>query len=146
MSAPHQEGTPPGAIVRSFVLPEEVYQIMDPGIRFAVRVLHAKGGIETCQSCQGGPGHSYVQPSIDIIAGGQDSTGFAALAALADYGINVDEILLVWNIQNGLPYEKLWRVTLVKAIPERADEMPMFTYGYWATPGEVPDARAPRPE
>lgn len=105
------------------------YQGLDKGIRFAVKVLHA-AGIETCQSCQGGKGHAYDRPSIDLVALGDDALGFEALAALRNYGLPVSEVSIVWNIENSLPYEKLWRITFFRTMESRSDESPMFVYGY----------------
>jgi hypothetical protein len=119
--------------MKDHMMPEAFYRGLDPGIRFAVRVLHAAGGLETCQSCQGGKGHAYPEPSIDLIARGDDALGFRALAALQDRGLPASQVLIVWNIQNGLPYEKLWRIVFSKTMEARADELPMFIYGYRAT-------------
>jgi hypothetical protein len=85
-------------ILRDMMMPPDWYEKLDKGIRFPVRVLHAAGGIETCQSCEGGKGHAYEVPSIDFIARGQDSTGFKALAALNDYGLPVREVSIVKKI------------------------------------------------
>lgn len=117
--------------MRSMIWQDAEYQGLDKGIRFAVRVLHA-AGIETCQSCQGGAGHAYDRPTIDLTAGGDDSKGFEALAALRDYGLPVTEVAIVWNIQNGHPYEKLWRIVFSRTMEDRADERPMFTWEYSA--------------
>ena|ERR1035438_9034659 len=114
------------------MMPEAFYKELDAGIRFAVRVLHAAGGIETCQSCQGGKGHSYDRPTVDMIATGDGALGFRALAALADYGLPVFDVSIVWSIKNFLPYEKLWRVTFSQTMESRANEMPMFIHGYRA--------------
>lgn len=124
--------------VTTRVMPESFYQQLDAGIRFPVRVLHARGGIDTCQSCQGGPGHdmAYHEPTIDMIAGAEDAVGFVAMAALEEYGIAVRDVSIVWNVKGGVPYEKLWRVTLVRTHDARADELPAFTHGYWATESE----------
>lgn len=116
--------------LRDMMMPESFYQALDPGIRFAVRVLHAAGYVETCQSCQGGKGHSYDRPTIDMLAGSADAKGFMALAALVDYGLPVADVAILWNIHNGVPYEKLWRITFTKSMESRADEKPMFVYGY----------------
>lgn len=110
---------------RSMMKREEFYRGLDPGIRFAVRVLHS-AGIETCQSCQGGEGHAYDNPTIDLIAGADEARGFAAIAALSEYGIPVIELAIVWPMCHGHPYEKLWRIVLKHAIPDRADERPIF--------------------
>ena len=36
---------------------------LDRGIERAVRILQA-AGVETVESCEGGPGHSYPEPTI----------------------------------------------------------------------------------
>jgi hypothetical protein len=115
------------------MMPEQWYQKLDAGIRFAVRVLHAAGGVETCQSCQGGDGHSYPEPTVDLIAGPSDALGFLALAALHAYALPVASVALVWNVQHGLPYERVWRVTFSAVAPERANEVPVFVNSYRAT-------------
>lgn len=108
---------------------DDFYAGIDAGIRFAVRVLHA-AGIETCQSCEGGQGHSYKEPSIDLRADGPHrASGFRALSALADYGLHVRRVELVWDVVDDLPTERIWRIVLRKAHPERADERPQFIHG-----------------
>jgi hypothetical protein len=113
------------------------YDDIDRGIVFAVKVLHA-AGIATCQSCQGGEGHCYPEPSVDLVAGPSDSDGFAALAALRDYGLPVSRVMLVWDIQNGLPYSKLWRITFVRSMEDRADDWPSFEHCYRAFVKDAP--------
>ena len=120
-----------GEAIHDSMQPQSLYQGLDPGIRFAVRVLHA-AGIETCQSCQGGAGHAYDQPTVDMVASAADARGFAALHALHAYGLPVAELALVWPIRHGLPYEHLWRVTFSATMESRADERPMFIVGYRA--------------
>lgn len=114
--------------ISDMVWPESEYQKLDAGIRFAVRVLHA-AGFETCQSCQGGLGHSYPEPTVETTALADDSSGFGALAALQEYGLPVAAVAIVWPVRNGLPYEKNWRVTFYKTMEDRADETPIFVYG-----------------
>lgn len=122
-----------GAPWRTKMMPDSWYQNLDEGIRFAVLVLHA-AGIETCQSCQGGEGHAYHEPTVDLVAGHGDAWGFKALAALEDYGVSVRSVSLVWNISRGLPYEKLWRLVLNRPAKDRADDFPIFVFGYRAQP------------
>lgn len=109
------------------VEPESFYRGLDPGIRFAVRVLHAVG-IETCQSCEGGKGHCYEGPTVDLHAGSyRDTTGFSAVDALAVYGLEPVSLALFWHLDPlGYPFERLWRIVLRRAAPERADETPTF--------------------
>lgn len=124
--------------VRDMMMPEAFYQRLDVGIRFAVRVLHAAGGIETCQSCQGGKGHAYDRPTVDLVARGEDATGFRALAALVDYGLPVADIAILWDIKHGLPSDKLWRITFTQMMEARADERPLFVSAYRANSGRGP--------
>lgn len=109
--------------------PDESYKSLDDGIRFAVRVLHA-AGFETCQSCQGGPGHSYDEPTVEMISSGSDAQGFGALAALQSYGLPVNAISIQWPVSNGLPYERNWRITFSKTMEDRANDVPMFISRY----------------
>lgn len=111
-------------MTQTLVVDDAWYARLDSGIRFAVRVLHA-AGVETCQSCEGGPGHAYDRPTIDLPAG-NDADGFRALAALVSYGFDVLDVSMIWPVISGLPTERLWRLTLRRAYPERADERPMF--------------------
>lgn len=112
---------------------ESWYQGLDVGIRFAVRVLHAEG-IETAQSCQGGKGHSYQEPTVDLPAGGpRDAAGFGTLPTLVQHGLDPVDLAIVWSLDaNGMPYQRIWRITFRVPCPERADEKPMFSWGYVA--------------
>lgn len=107
------------------------YDDLDKGIRFAVRLLHAHG-IETGQSCEGGEGHSYPTPTIDLLAGPNDAAGFIALGYLHAYGLPVISLSKCWSVFNGEPYEMLWRIEFARAFPERADDELMFVWGYQA--------------
>lgn len=117
--------------IRDMMASEDWYQKLDKGIRFAVRVLHA-AGFETCQSCQGGEGHAYDQPTVEMVSTGDDSQGFGALAELQAYGLPIADISIRWPVRNGLPYERLWCITFRKTMEDRANDKPMFVYGYQA--------------
>jgi hypothetical protein len=115
--------------IRDHMWPDADYAGLDPGIRFAVRVLHA-AGIETCQSCQGGEGHAYDVPTVEMVSTGDDAQGFAALAVLQQYGLPVADVSIKWPILHGLPYERLWVVTFFETMEDRADDKPMFINSY----------------
>lgn len=115
--------------LRSMMWKPDEYEGLDVGILFAVKVLHA-AGIETCQSCQGGEGHAYREPSVDLSADASGVGGFAALAALRDYGLPVNAVSIVWDIMDGLPYSKLWRITFSRTMEDRANDSPMFEWSY----------------
>ena len=57
---------------------------LDPGIRPYVKLLR-EAGIETCQSCQGGKGHAYPEPTIEFH--GTYADGFRALAIAQTFGL-----------------------------------------------------------
>ena len=116
------------APLRSLVESAKWYAGLDPGIRFPVRVLHARG-IHTGQSCEGGDGHAYDHPTIDL-SGADDGAGFAALGALEEYGLRVQDLSLLWRVDRGLIMDTFWRVTLLQAWPERAEEIPIFEWSY----------------
>lgn len=109
----------------------ESYAGLDAGIRFAVKVLHAQG-IDTGQSCEGGEGHSYDRPSIDIDEG--ITAGFAAFHALMQYGLAVHSLAWHYPIHDGVPAGPFWRIELGRPYPDRADEWPLFVWHYQAPP------------
>lgn len=115
--------------VRDHLWPDASYKDLDAGIRFAVRVLHA-AGFETCQSCQGGKGHPYYEPTVEMVATSDDARGFGALDALRGYGLPVSQIAITWPVHNGYPYEKNWTITFSKTMEDRANEVPMFIKCY----------------
>lgn len=121
----------------SFLVEPAWYDQLDVGIRFPVRVLHARG-VQTGQSCQGGAGHSYDRPTVDLWGGGRFD-GLVALAALEEYGLRVRDLSFIWHIEHGLPVEQHWRLTLWQSWEDRADEIPMFAWSHEAT-------AAPRPQ
>jgi hypothetical protein len=60
--------------------------VLDPGIRSAVEILQ-DAGIETFESCQGGDGHAYPEPTIRFH--GHTSEGFRAYAVAVANGVDV---------------------------------------------------------
>ncbi len=125
--------TPPGESAMpllNWMCSEEFYAQLDPGIRFAVRLLHAHG-VETGQSCEGGEGHAYDHPSIDLNGQPDDGNGFAALAVLNAYRLPVRSVEYVWGVCRGIPTpEAHWRVTFRRPMADRADDHPMFIHHY----------------
>lgn len=81
---------------------------LDLGIKHYVAVLRSQG-IETCQSCQGGPGHAYLEPTIDFY--GDKAEGPRAVAAAFAYGLPVSELRRVWNLRDGELDGPIWQIT-----------------------------------
>lgn len=67
---------------------------IDPGIRRAVLVLR-QAGIETFESCQGGEGHAFPEPTIKFSGGAW--AGYKAFAVAMENGLPVARIQMVWN-------------------------------------------------
>ena len=110
---------------------DEFYAELDSGIRFPVRLLHSHG-IATGQSCEGGEGHAYFVPTIDLP---DAEPAFAAADYLCECGLPVMAVSRFWDYEGGLPLAPIWRITFTRDMPERADELPMFVWGYIAVDG-----------
>lgn len=94
---------------------------LDPGISAAVLVLRA-AGIETFESCQGGPGHSYPEPAVRFH--GEPAEGFRALAVAMQHALPVHALRRVWRMENGEPVGPWWELTFVPTATPRAIELP----------------------
>lgn len=77
---------------------------MDFGIVRCVR-LFQEAGIETCQSCVGGEGHSYRYPTVDLF-----SRPWTVLDVARDHDLPVMEISQRFGIRDFAPVEHFWRV------------------------------------
>jgi hypothetical protein len=87
---------------------------LDPGIAGAVAVLRL-AGIETFESCQGGPGHAYPEPTVRFH--GYREEGFRALAAAIQGGLRVSALRRVWVVLDGEPTGPHWEMVFVGAVP-----------------------------
>jgi hypothetical protein len=68
---------------------------LDPGIRRAVLILRS-GGIETFESCQGGPGHSFPDPTVKFHGGAW--AGYRAFAIAMEHGLPVLRMQYVYGV------------------------------------------------
>jgi hypothetical protein len=71
---------------------------LDEGIREIVLTLIAQG-IQTYESCQGGAGHSYLEPTVRFE--GDESEGLRAVAVALAYGMPVARLRRVWGVTHG---------------------------------------------
>jgi len=90
---------------------EPTERALDAGIEEAVLILR-NGGVETFESCQGGEGHPFYEPTVRFH--GDGSEGFRALAIAQQNGLRVDQLRRYYQIQNGEPTGPYWEMTLVK--------------------------------
>src|SRR2546425_11519822 len=80
---------------------------IDKGIAREVRVLW-DNGIETFESCEGGTGHSFHEPTIRFH--GDQAEGFRALAIALQHGLKVTELRRYYSIINGEPTGPHWEM------------------------------------
>jgi hypothetical protein len=89
---------------------------IDRGIRREVEVLDL-AGVETFESCQGGDGHSYPEPTVRFH--GTAAAGWHALAVLVAHGMPVRRLSRTWSFCNGAagegPEGPSWEVTFYPA-------------------------------
>lgn len=86
------------------------YDALDNGIRDAVRVL-AEAGVETFESCEGGDGHAYTEPTIRFH--GERAEGFRALSVALQFGLRVLSLRRVWPINDGEPTGPWWELVIL---------------------------------
>lgn len=81
---------------------------LDAGIAEAVNVLR-EAGVETFESCQGGEGHAFPEPTVRFQ--GDRSEGFRALAVAIRAKLRVLDLRRVWPINDGEPTGPWWELT-----------------------------------
>jgi hypothetical protein len=84
---------------------------LDLGIKRYVEILFA-GGIETFESCEGGDGHSYAEPTVRFHGG--KGEGFKALAIAQQHDLPVDDLRRIWVIIDDSPTGPYWELTFFK--------------------------------
>lgn len=82
---------------------------LDKGIEKAVIVLQA-GGVETFESCQGGEGHAYPEPTVRFH--GDRAEGLRALSVALRADLPVAALRRVWPVDDGEPTGPWWELTL----------------------------------
>lgn len=80
---------------------------LDPGIERAVQVLRL-AEVHTYESCEGGEGHSYRDPTVRFY--GQQAEGWRALAVCKDAGLPVRHISRCWDMDDGEPSGPYWQI------------------------------------
>ena len=69
---------------------------LDPGIRSAVVLLN-EAGIETFESCEGGVGHAYAEPTVRFE--GDEQRGMRALALCEAAELPARRLSLTWSVR-----------------------------------------------
>jgi|SRR5215204_4244047 len=95
---------------------------LDPEIAPIVGVLR-KHGVETYESCQGGPGHAFPEPTVCFH--GVYAEGFRALSVAIQLMLPVRALRRVWRVSHhDEPEGPVWEMTFrVRSVPCEA-QMP----------------------
>lgn len=81
---------------------------LDPLIAPIVALLRAHR-VETFESCQSGPGHSFLEPTVRFH--GQSMEGYRAVAVALEHGLTVGALRRVWDIIDGELVGPQWEMT-----------------------------------
>jgi hypothetical protein len=81
---------------------------LDEGIKRAVHTLVA-AGVETFESCQGGDGHAFPEPTVRFE--GNNSEGLRAISAALAYGLPVARLRRAWGVIDGMLHGPWWEMT-----------------------------------
>lgn len=81
---------------------------LDKGIEKEVVILN-QNGIDTYESCQGGIGHSFPEPTVRFH--GENAEGFKAYAIAVENGLKVDELRRSYRVENGELVGPIWEIT-----------------------------------
>lgn len=82
---------------------------LDEGIRLFVECLNA-AGVETFESCEGGAGHAYREPTVRFH--GDRTEGYRAVSIALRGGFNVAALRRTWPLLEGELTGPWWELTL----------------------------------
>ncbi|MER8950228.1 hypothetical protein [Mesorhizobium sp. M0809] len=91
---------------------------MDAGIAPYVHVLRREG-IETYESCQGGPGHVFPEPTIRFHGGRGE--GFKAFAIATTHGLPVYAVRRIWTVDDGELTGPFWEIVFREKAQSEGD-------------------------
>ena len=80
---------------------------LDRWIGFAVKVLR-DAGIETFESCEGGKGHAFPEPTVRFH--GTSTTGFHAFSVATENGLPVLAVRRCWLVTDGELRGPCWEI------------------------------------
>jgi hypothetical protein len=81
---------------------------LDEGIREIVIAL-ISNGVEAFESCEGGHGHSFPEPTVRFE--GASSEGLRAVSVALENGLPIRALRRVWSFKNDLIHGPWWEMT-----------------------------------
>jgi hypothetical protein len=90
--------------------PQVPLEKLDEGIRPVVELL-VKNGVETFESCEGGEGHAFFEPTVRFH--GSHAEGFRALSIALQHGLKVCELRRYYSVEDGEPVGPHWEMTFL---------------------------------
>jgi hypothetical protein len=87
---------------------------LDPGIAAIVATLRG-AGVETFESCEGGPGHAFPEPTVRFY--GHRDEGYRALAVALGAGLGVRALRRYWDVTDGEPTGPHWELVFTPGGP-----------------------------
>jgi hypothetical protein len=89
---------------------------LDAGIARAVVILQ-KAGVATYESCEGGEGHAFSEPTVRFR--GSYAEGIVALGVALQNGLPVYQLRRVWRMDDGELTGPWWDLVFVPTGPSR---------------------------
>ena len=87
---------------------------IDKGIVKAVHILR-ENGINTFESCEGGAGHSYKEPTVAFT--GTPEAGWRAVSICIAHGLPVLHLHRTWSLLDGIePNGPTWQLVFRRKI------------------------------
>lgn len=80
---------------------------LDPGIARIVKLLR-DAGVHTVESCEGGDGHAFRDPTVKL--SGTTGDGWRALAICQDHGLPVMHLERAWDLLGAEPDGPYWKL------------------------------------
>lgn len=86
---------------------------LDAGILPIVQLL-VRNGVETFESCEGGKGHAFYEPTVRFH--GSHAEGFRVLSIALQHGLRVSELRRYYSIEDGEPVGPHWEITFLAGV------------------------------
>jgi hypothetical protein len=81
---------------------------VDAGVRVYVRAL-LEEGVETFESCEGGKGHAFPEPTVRFH--GDNGAGFKAVSVALTLGLPVLSLRRSYSVSDGTLCGPVWEMT-----------------------------------